>query len=307
MADPNPRLSLASLFSVLLGPTGPFGILVGYWGLYQINSSDGRLRGRSFAYTGIGLGTASTAALILGFVAIGLTQVRATSGRAECMNNLRMVGGAVQKYHDDHDKTYPPGTAGPSELPPDQRLSLHAALLPYLEQRPGISVNYAQVARTLDFKQGWEAGVHTTARSTAIPSYVCRGDANLPPDRRGLTTYVGITGVGPDAARLPKDSPRAGFFGYDRTVRDGDVKPGTSYLIMLTETAVDNGPWLAAGLPTLREVPAADDMSPFGPGRPFGGLHRDGAYVLHVDGSVLFFTDTMQPEVFRSLVRLQHE
>jgi hypothetical protein len=302
----SPRLSPAAVLSLILGLTGPPGLVVGYLTLHQINASDGRLRGRYLAYLGIGLGAITSAALLAGAFAIVINQMRVVSGRAECANNLRQIGGAVQKYHMDHDKTYPAGTNGPKEMEPERRLSYFATLLPYMEQRPGTNVKYADVAAKLDFHEPWDADANQTARQTTIPSYACRDDTGLLPDVKGTTNYVGITGIGPDAARLPKDSPRAGFFGYDRTVGDADIKAGTSYLVILTETTMDNGPWVAAGRPTLRDVPP-DDASYLGPGRPFGGLHHGGANVLHVDGSVLLLNDAINAEVFRSLMPLRRD
>jgi prepilin-type processing-associated H-X9-DG protein len=329
MADhpPSSRLSMAALVSPLLGLTGPLGFVFAFWTLRHINGSDGRLCGRILTFVGMGLGGVTTAALCVGLVAVALNPARAASGRAECTNKLRQIGAAVQHYHTEHDDVFPSGSAGPAELSPDKRLSFHAGILRYMEQRPGIRVKYSQVASTLDFQQPWDASVHTTALGTTIPSYLCRSDAGFMPDARGQTNYVGITGIGADAAFLPKESPRAGFFGYDRRIRVEDVKAGTSYLVMMTETTVDLGPWLAAGRSTLRDVPAnelppqvacvvgagvlsvslADDVAYIGTGRHFGGLHRGGANVLHVDGSVLFLNDSIRPDVFRALIQLQHE
>jgi Protein of unknown function (DUF1559) len=343
MVDENTsrRLSVAALLSPFLGLTGPLGFLFAFWTFRQINASDGRLRGRFLTFLGMGLGGITTLALLLGFAAVGLTRARAASARAECMNNLRQIGAATQHYYDEHDKVYPSGSSGPTDLQPDKRLSFHASILRYLEQRPGINVKYSQVASSLDFDQSWDAPVHTTALGTTIPSYMCRSDSDFKPDARGQTNYVGITGIGADAVYLPKESPRAGFFGYDRRLRLEDVRPGTSHLVMLTETTLELGPWLAAGRSTLRDLPLneravstqvasvlgsgnpsegqssllflallsqslSDDVAYIGPGRPFGGLHHGGANMLHVDGSVIFLSDSIDPSVLPALVQLQH-
>jgi hypothetical protein len=300
------RLSPLALLTLLLGVTGPFALFLGYLSLYQINASDGKLRGRSLAYIGLALGALTSIAMLLGFAAIGITQLRVTASRAECINNLRTIGSAVHQYHDDHDKVYPPAAVSPSELPADKRLSFFALLLPYVEQRPGAAVNNAALAKTLDLSQPWDAAVHQTAMQTTIPNYLCRDDSGFASDRRGITNYVGISGIGADAALLPKESPRAGFFGYNRLLRQEDIKAGTSYVVMLTETIVDNGPWLAAGRPTLRAL-STDAARYFGADYPFGGLHHGGANALHVDGSVLLLGDEMNPQVFRALVTLHHE
>src|SRR5260370_16139544 len=181
------RVSPAALLSVVLGLTGPLGLVFGYWSLYQINASDGRLRGRYLAYVGIGFGTITSMLLLIGAVAIAVTQMRVASGRAECANNLRQIGAAVQHYYDDHNKFYPTGTVGPPELPPQKRVTFFAALLPYLEQRPGIRVKNADVAKTLDVRQPWDAAANDTARQTTIASFLCRDDTGLPPEGRGMT------------------------------------------------------------------------------------------------------------------------
>jgi prepilin-type processing-associated H-X9-DG protein len=340
------RFAPAAILSVVAGLAGPVGLLFGYWCLYRINASDGRLRGRFLAHLGIALGALTTVALLVGGVAIGINHLRAVSGRVECVNNLRLLGGAIQKYHDNHGDTYPTGAHGPAELSPERRLSFHAAVLPWLEQRPGVAVNYAAIAGKLDFQEPWDAPANNAARTTTIPTYACRDDVGLLPDVHGTTNYVGITGVGADAALLPKDDPRAGFFGYDRVVHHdavrSDIKAGTSYLVIATETPIDNGPWVAAGRPTLRYVPLSgqaiaeqaacviatagwgdglgslcavpllslsppNDVKYIGPGRPFGGLHRGGANVLHVDGSVVFLSDGIDAEVFRNLTQLAND
>ena len=48
----------------------------------------------------MGIGGVITAALLIGFVAIGLNRARAVSGRAECMNNLRQIGIATHTLND---------------------------------------------------------------------------------------------------------------------------------------------------------------------------------------------------------------
>jgi prepilin-type processing-associated H-X9-DG protein len=336
------RTSPAALLSVPVGLTGPLGVLFGYYALYEVNASEGRLRGRYLAYMGMGLGIVVSAAMLLGSIAIGVNHMRALSGRAECANNLRQTGAAVHKYYDLNDNTYPRGSNGPATLPPEKRLSFHATLLAYMEQRPGTQVKYAQLAGTLDFGLPWDVGTNLEAAQTTIPSYACRDDTGLLPDQRGVTNYVGITGIGAGAATLPVDSPAAGFFGYERTVHDADIQGGTSYLVIVTETTVDNGSWASSGRPTLRELPVDESKIPaqaayllgmagsgdgptpllmlpilclgdgntppyIGPGRPFGGLHQGGANVLHADGSVVFLNNSIRADVFRSLVLLQRE
>jgi prepilin-type processing-associated H-X9-DG protein len=85
----------------------------------------------------------------------------------------------------------------------------------------------------------------------------------------------------------------------DRTVRDADLTAGTSHTLIATETGQDNGPWAAAGRPTLRGLEPGEQEY-LGPGRPFGGLHAGGANALYADASVRFLRDTMVPAEFRA-------
>ena len=93
------------------------------------------------------------------------------------------------------------------------------------------------------------------------------------PGEGALTHYVGLVGVGTDAAELPLKHPRAGFFGYTRCLAPGDVTDGLSNTIIAIETAFENGPWAAGGFATVRGVDP-DEAPHVGPGRPFGTTHN---------------------------------
>jgi prepilin-type processing-associated H-X9-DG protein len=121
-----------------------------------------------------------------------------------------------------------------------------------------------------------------------------------------LTSYLGIAGVGVDAARYPRKDPRAGFFGYDRVITQADITSGTSVTMMVAETTQHNGPWLAGGSPSVRGLDP-DIERYIGLGRPFGGLHLDGLNVLWVDGSVRPVGERVAPAEFRASARINRE
>src|SRR5262249_34049621 len=137
--------------------------------------------------------------------------------------------------------------------------------------------------------RGWRAETNRKALNTSIRWYLCPGDPSYRPHSEpGLTSYIGIAGVGKDAPDLPKGSSnRIGVFGYpeDRQLRLDDASRGISFVMMVAETAHDNGPWLAGGPPTVRGLDP-DDQPYIGTGRPWGGCHSGGLYVLLLDGSV---------------------
>jgi prepilin-type processing-associated H-X9-DG protein len=307
------RLSLAALVSVPLGlfpPTGVPAMLLGLSGLRAINAAGGRLRGRRLAVAGMALGAAGTVALAAGVFLLIVYPLRSASLRAECANHLRQLGMGVNRYAEAHDGQLPPGTVHNAALEPDHRLSWMAAVLPYLadaqsagnKQSP--QKKWQELAGRLDLKRAWDDPANVEAAGVNVSAYFCPAlDQQGPRHKPGLTTYVGLAGVGPDAAILPKTSRRAGVFGYDRVLTREDVTAGLSYTMMVAETAQGLGPWVAGGQATVRGL-APDQTRYLGVGRPFGGLHAGGANVLWVDTSVRFVNDSVAPEVFRSQATL---
>jgi prepilin-type processing-associated H-X9-DG protein len=119
-----------------------------------------------------------------------------------------------------------------------------------------------------------------------------------------LTHYVGVAGVGEDAAFLPVDDPRAGVFGYDWTTRLGDIKGGASMTLLLIETATDNGPSTAGGKPMVKGIDP--DRPPYlGRRGQFNSDHPgDVTNALFVDGSVRPLRSGMAPEVFQAMATI---
>jgi prepilin-type processing-associated H-X9-DG protein len=307
------RLSLAALLSVVLGLvplTGVPAMILGLAGLRAVNASDGRLRGRRLALAGMALGAVGTALLAVGIVLIIVFQLRSVSQLAECSNHLREVGMGINRYADAHGDQLPPGTVANAALAPERRLSWMAAVLPYLaEVRPGgrkpaPQKPWTALAGKLDRERAWDDPANVAAAGVNVPAYFCPALDRPDPFRHpGLATYVGLAGVDPDAARLPKTDRRAGIFGYDRVITRQDASAGISFTMMVAETTRDLGPWVAGGPATVRGL-APDETRYVGAGRPFGGLHPGGANVLWVDTSVRFVKDTVAPEVFRSQATL---
>jgi prepilin-type processing-associated H-X9-DG protein len=303
---PSPRTSSAAIASLVLGLLSLAlsllaaipACIVGLQALRAINESDGRLRGRPLAIAGMLLGALVGIVTAAGLAIIIVLRLNTYRDRVECANHLRSIGQAVKVYADNHQDTFAAGTVAAPHLPPTKRLSWLAAILPYLDQGPTGARPWQSLANRLDPSLPWDDPANEADRVRLL-TFLCRAAPGAsisgPP---GLTTYVGLAGVDPTAATLPKTNPRAGFFGYDRTISRADLAAGDTYTMMAIETGQDNGPWAAGGPATVRGL-NPEESHYLGPGRPFGGLHPGVTNVLWADGHVSFLSDSFPPGDFR--------
>ena len=121
------------------------------------------------------------------------------------------------------------------------------------------------------------------------------------------THYVGIAGVGLDAAEYDPKNPalakKLGVFGYDRATKAEEITDGLSTTILLLQIPSGPGdqksPWIAGGGSTVRGV--SEDAEAI---RPFVCAERDGkkgTYAIMCDGKVRFIPETIAPEKFRAM------
>jgi prepilin-type processing-associated H-X9-DG protein len=306
---------LLALLSLLLQALAAVPALVlGLRGLREVNRSEGRLGGGRLAVAALVLGGLVVVLDVLGLVFLILLKLHEDSSRADCADHLRRLGAAVNVYQ-EQNKTFPPGTIPNRAVKdPEKRLSWLAAVLPYLEDASE-KKRWSGLADGLDRKAAWDAPANAAAAHTNVPAFLCPSHPTHDPQARpGWTHYVGFGGddapqadgsVLP-AAELPLESPWIGVFGYDRLLKPEDVKAGLGLVWAATETARDNGPWIAGGPATVRGVdPRESDY--IGVGRPFGGFHAGGLNVLKLDGSAEFVRDGIQPELFRLMPLVRRE
>lgn len=231
---------------------------------------------------------AVAAAVVLALIA----RARERQSLMDCCNKLRQVGLALHNYQGTYDGSYPPGTVPNEDLPPERRLSWLHSVYPFVTQ---------EALFRYDSTQPWDAEVN---RKRYEWEFVCPSAGHpATEDGRGVTHYVGIAGVGQDAALLPKADRRAGVLGYDRRTTFHDIKDGASTTVLAAETAWENGPWQAGGYSTVRGLDPS--RQPYaGTGKQFGGIHRGGFMTLFADGSVHFITDGIHPATFEALATI---
>jgi prepilin-type N-terminal cleavage/methylation domain-containing protein len=251
-------------------------------------------------------------AVLIAVLLPAVSKVRRSAVRLNCTSNLKQLAVAAHNYHGVNDH-FPPGTVRGTKLPPGERLGFHAALLPYVEQDA--------VFKRMRPTQAWDSDANRAAAAAgSFHLFRCaewmneRGaaaGAHAAPGHQSVTNYVGVAGVGADAAALPADSPRAGVFGYDRGLTIDQVKDGTSNTAMVIETGDQVGPWMRGGPTTVRGLDLeVGQLS--GDGLPFGGTHfldatlmdpkrADGFHVMLGDGSIRYTKNVIHPGVLAAL------
>lgn len=223
--------------------------------------------------------------LAIGLLLPATRKVREPAARARCTNNLKQVMIGLHSYADVNGH-FPAGCFGASGHELEQRLSWQVALLPYIEEAPLYS--------TIDPNKGYSPELATTLKAIAI---LRCPEPNIGADP--VTTYVGMAGLGENAARRREADPANGIMGYDRRCALKDITDGTANTIALAETNHTPGRWAQGGPGTVR---AFDAASGYGPDRPLGSAHAGGFNVAMCDCSVRFVKFTQNPSVFAAAV-----
>jgi prepilin-type processing-associated H-X9-DG protein len=249
----------------------------------------------------LGLGVVVVGGLGVTFV----SRVRDAAARAQCRNNLRWIVLALHNYAGSSGGTFPPATIPNDRLPPEERLSWLVGMMPFLDQ-PQVLV---------DRDKGWDTEENRVPKVrygdtedrwreeplADVPLLQCpAGDARAVLGRPGVTHYVGVAGLGQDAATRGLGYPGTGVFGYERRTPLEDIKDGAANTMLVIETTRDNGPWTAGGFATARGLdPAARPH--LGKGGQFASNHRGGTNVGFADGSVRTLNESVSTEAFEAM------
>jgi prepilin-type processing-associated H-X9-DG protein len=239
---------------------------------------------------------------VAGLVVTYLQKARLAADLATSQNNLRQLA-QFAAHHAKHDKDadqskfpreIPPGAVFLPSVPPENRLSWFVPVLPGLDQR---RQDIVALITQIDDTKPWEVERNQTAARTKLLVALCPlSTPEWPAGEPALTCYVGIAGLGPDAATLalPKDGrapARAGAFRYDAATPFNRIGDGLSQTLLMGETRSELGPWLRGGPSTVRGLDDREGAKPLiGPGAQFGGYFPNGANFALCDGSVRIFT-----------------
>jgi Protein of unknown function (DUF1559) len=229
-------------------------------------------------------------------VGLGWAWHRSQSQSAVMMasrNNTRGLNIAL-RAHSEFEKGFPPGTVANQTLAIERRLSWQVSILPYLE--------CGLLYQKFDLTKAWDDPKNREASSAEVANF---SNAGLPQrDGNGypLAYYVGLAGLGTDGPLLSVDSPRAGFFAYDRATKWADVSDGLSNTAIISEVERENGPWAAGGRPTVRSL----TKQPYAHGADgLGGGHSGGWFLGFADGRTWFISEKVDPKVLEAVVTIR--
>ena len=223
-----------------------------------------------------------------------VAKVREAANKVKCSNNVKQLGLALHNYHDTFGY-FPPAGNPKTNLPAERRLSWLYLVVPFVESD--------DLYRRFTPEKACDSDENRFAALN--PYFVCQCPSypDRPLDSKFIPThYLGISGIGRDAVTFQLENPDAGFFGYERKIRQKDIQNGLSNTLTAVETAWGSGAWTAAP-DSIRGLDPAG--SPYiGVPRHFGGNHPRGANVLFADGSVRFLDSSFDPRVFESMSKI---
>jgi hypothetical protein len=239
-------------------------------------------RGRRFRFSLRGLFAAVFAFGVVFFVLFRILlpavhASRESARRAGCTSKLKIIGLAMNQYHDAFGCFPPAYVAGPDGKPAH---SWRVLLLPFLG---------AGVYNLYNFNEPWDGPNNSRLAgmlpdSFGSPIYGCPSDPTC--WRQGETNYVMITGPGT-------------MFENGKAPKNREIRDGTENTIMVVEVAESGIQWME---PRDLEF---DKMSfrindPTHPS--ISSRHPLGALVGHADGIVHFLRSDTDPAVVRALI-----
>jgi hypothetical protein len=225
---------------------------------------------------------------------------------------------ALLKHVKDRQNKFPQGAQSrkPSSdrlgvpYPPDERISWMAEMLPYLGDREYTEL-YDAIAHEKDWRDPANLVVATSLVSPFLNPWSTRDKwwvpyPNLPkPAPIAATHFVGIAGIGLDAAEYAKDdksvADKIGIFGYDRVTAYEELKkPEYTIAVLQVPYSEFKAPWLAGGGSTVRGVAEETGVEPLvcESYKYKDGTIKAGTFAIMANGDVRFIPKDIKKDMF---------
>jgi hypothetical protein len=247
--------------------------------------------------------------------------LRSISAMTDRANHIHELASAMQAYFEEKGQ-FPRGTVSSPDSGrgldwrPDQRLSWMTQILPYLANG-----EFKDLKPVYD-KAWYEDLTNMKIGFTVIPQFVApiKSDnpiyyyvnyPNLPLPAKGpkldlwaATHFVGMAGVGLDAAEYRADDPatakKRGVFGYDRETKKKDITDGLDQTIVLIQVPPDpKSPWIAGGGSTVRGV--SEDLDCVQPFVCTEYQGKPGTFAIMGDFKVRFIPANIDAKTFQAM------
>jgi prepilin-type N-terminal cleavage/methylation domain-containing protein len=175
---------------------------------------------------------------------------REAARNTSCKNNLRQLGVALHLYSTAH-KSFPPGSAL-SINAPSHSFSVHARLLPYLEEE--------NLQDLIDFTKSYTLQPEVT--KVRVPTFVCPSESNSLPKDVGTqiyqpTSYAMNYGVwfifNPNTQEVG-----SGAFAVNRAMRPAQIPDGLSKTIGIAEVRANQAILCDGRSPNVMNVPVPE-------------------------------------------------
>ena len=200
-------------------------------------------------------------AVLIALLLPAVQAAREAARRTQCVNNMKQMGLAIHNYL-SANTTFPMGaSAGIYDATltynAKQNLSLHAGILPFLEQ--------TQIANAMNYNWGCEDSstvlcylINSTATNAKIAAFCCPSDPNAGiPDHNNTSNtnnYNGCVGTTTTFSQIGTNAPYAepdrqeplstcrttGLFGYQLANGIQTCTDGTSQTVAFAEAVVGN-------------------------------------------------------------------
>ena len=178
--------------------------------------------------------------ILVGLLLPAVQAAREAARRMQCSNNLKQMGLAMHNYESTF-KRFPSGNmVGPSF---SVGLSVHARLLPYMEQ--------ASMYNMVDFNYAYNHANNNAARLQNVPTFKCPSDdfSQLAVTLGGPNSYYANSGTNILAGSPPTLSSDPNFgmpecngvYYRDSKVRPADIVDGLSNTVAFSERMAGDG------------------------------------------------------------------
>ncbi|RCS49465.1 DUF1559 domain-containing protein [Bremerella cremea] len=201
--------------------------------------------------------------ILIAMLLPAVQQAREAARRMQCSNNLKQLALAMHTYESSYRTLPSGGNGGGSTQASSSAFSVHARLLPFVEQ--------TSLQDLIDFRQPVLAGsppsFSNAAAKQLIDMFLCPSDSA--PERAEVkfgtmsfgtdlagTNYMANTGTGISAAGksyYDPAFPTDGVFFFDSSTRFADLTDGTSNTVVMSESL--RGPGLDMSSTPLANIP----------------------------------------------------